>query len=152
MLFFGSTTNDRRKLTANQARRQDSVTGRAEINFGGAREVYLCEFENVNQTKKVKTKKKRSSVQKILQILVVVSKFLRFSTDSWAENTNLGVLGFHLHSSSLRPVNPSGHSSHLGGHNFRLGGHGPGMPPPWRRACREPTNRRLILTLMLTVS
>ena len=29
----------------NQARRQDSVTGGAEINFGGAREVYLCEFE-----------------------------------------------------------------------------------------------------------
>ena len=27
------------------ARRQDSVTGGAEINFGGAREVYLCEFE-----------------------------------------------------------------------------------------------------------
>ena len=28
-----------------QARRQDSVTGVAEINFGGARAVYLCEFE-----------------------------------------------------------------------------------------------------------
>ena len=28
-----------------QARRQDSVTGGAKINFGGAREVYLCEFE-----------------------------------------------------------------------------------------------------------
>ena len=27
------------------AQRQDSVTGGAEINFGGAREVYLCEFE-----------------------------------------------------------------------------------------------------------
>ena len=25
-----------------QARRQDSVTGEAEINLGGAREVYLC--------------------------------------------------------------------------------------------------------------
>ena len=25
-----------------QARRQDSVTGGAEINFGGEREVYLC--------------------------------------------------------------------------------------------------------------
>ena len=51
-----------------QARRQDSVTGWAEINFGGAREVYLCEFErgtgarevytSVDQTKNVKTKKK----------------------------------------------------------------------------------------------
>ena len=28
-----------------QARRQNSVTGGAEINFGGAREVYFCEFE-----------------------------------------------------------------------------------------------------------
>ena len=28
-----------------QARRHDRVTGGAEINFGGAREVYLCEFE-----------------------------------------------------------------------------------------------------------
>ena len=32
------------------ARRQDSVG--AEINFGGAREVYLCEFKSVDQTKK----------------------------------------------------------------------------------------------------
>ena len=32
------------KYTA-QARRQDSVTGGAEINFGGAREVHFCEFE-----------------------------------------------------------------------------------------------------------
>ena len=54
-------------LAFNQARRQDSVAG-------GAREVYLCEFEkgeggtiysSVDQTNKVKTKKKkRSSVQK----------------------------------------------------------------------------------------
>ena len=28
-----------------QARRQDSVTEGAEINFRGAREVYSCEFE-----------------------------------------------------------------------------------------------------------
>ena len=33
------------RRVAIQARRQDSVTGEAEINFGGAREVYLCEFE-----------------------------------------------------------------------------------------------------------
>ena len=37
------------------ARSQDSVTRGAEINFGGAREVYLREFKSVNQTKKVKT-------------------------------------------------------------------------------------------------
>ena len=29
------------KLRDTQARRQDSVTGGAEINFGGAREVYF---------------------------------------------------------------------------------------------------------------
>ena len=60
-----------------QARRQDSVTGGggAEINFGGAREVYLCEFErgtgareiysSVDQTNKVKTIKKRVFSAKI---------------------------------------------------------------------------------------
>ena len=41
-----------------QARRQDSVTGGGRNKFWGAREVYLCEFESVDQTKKVKTKKK----------------------------------------------------------------------------------------------
>ena len=81
------------KNAKTQARRQDSVTkGGAEINFGAAREVYLCEIErgkgareiysSVDQTNKVKTKKKRSSVQKFPQILVVVSKFLRFSANS----------------------------------------------------------------------
>ena len=38
-----------------QARRQDSVTRGAEINFGEVREVYLSEFKSVDQTKKVKT-------------------------------------------------------------------------------------------------
>ena len=38
-----------------QARRQDSATRGAEINFGGAQEVYLREFQSVEQTKKVKT-------------------------------------------------------------------------------------------------
>ena len=38
-----------------QAWRQDSVARRAEINFGGAREVYLREFKSVDQMKKVKT-------------------------------------------------------------------------------------------------
>ena len=38
-----------------QARRQDSVTKGAEINFGGAQEVYLRKFKSVEQTKKVKT-------------------------------------------------------------------------------------------------
>ena len=37
------------------ARRQDCMTRGAEMNFGGAREVYLREFRSVDQTKKVKT-------------------------------------------------------------------------------------------------
>ena len=38
-----------------QTRRQNSMTRGAEMNFGGAREVYLGEFKSVDQTKKVKT-------------------------------------------------------------------------------------------------
>ena len=34
-----------------QARRQDSVTRGADINFGVAREVYLRKFKSVDQTK-----------------------------------------------------------------------------------------------------
>ena len=37
------------------ARHQDSVTRGAEINFGGAREVYLREFKSADQMKKGKT-------------------------------------------------------------------------------------------------
>ena len=58
-----------------------SVTGGAEINFGGAREVY----SSVDQMKKVKYKKKRSSVQKFPQLSVVVSKFLQFFTNSYVK-------------------------------------------------------------------
>ena len=38
-----------------QARCQDSVTRGAEMNFGGAREVYLRKFKSVDQIKKEKT-------------------------------------------------------------------------------------------------
>ena len=58
-----------------QARRQDSVTGGAEINFSGAREVYLCEFDGGTGAQEVKRK---IFVSKFPQILVVGSKFLRF--------------------------------------------------------------------------
>ena len=40
-----------------QARRLDSVTGGQKQILEGAREIYLCEFESVDQTKKVKTTK-----------------------------------------------------------------------------------------------
>ena len=47
----------------------NSVTGGAEINFGGAQEVY----STVDQTKKGKTKQKMSSVQIFSRIFVVDS-------------------------------------------------------------------------------
>ena len=64
-----------------QGRRQNSVTGGGggRIIFLCAREVHLCEFESVDQTKKVKNKEKRSSVQKCPQIFIFI---LRFSTNS----------------------------------------------------------------------
>ena len=60
-----------------------NLGGGAEINFGGARKVYLCEFERGTGAREIYSGvEKRSSVQKFPQILVVVSKFLRFSTKS----------------------------------------------------------------------
>ena len=41
--------------------------------------------------------------------------------DSGAVNTNLGVLGLHLHFSSLEPVNFFGAQSSLGGEQFSFG-------------------------------
>ena len=68
------------------------MTGGAEINFGGARKVYFCEFErgtgareiysSVNQTNKVKTKKKVFSSKIFtnsgyrLKILAIFHEFL----------------------------------------------------------------------------
>ena len=78
-----------------QARRQDSVTGGAEINLkggtgslfmcireghGGTRNLFQCGSNERGEDQKIK---KRSSVQKFLQILVIVSKFLRFFTNSY---------------------------------------------------------------------
>ena len=108
-----------------QARRQDSVTGGAEINFEGTREVCFREFErgtgareiysSLNQTIKVKkkclrfqisansgirlkiraivhefTKKKKKKVfgSKFSQTLIIVSKFLRFFTNSYVKTKN----------------------------------------------------------------
>ena len=89
----------------------------------------------------MKTKKK-VFVPKFTLILVVVSKVFRFSTNSRAVNTNLGVLGLDLHSSSPESVNFFGAQSSLGGHNFRLGGLKQSFggarsrnAPAWRRVC-----------------
>ena len=71
-----------------QAQRQDSVIGGAEINFGEAQEVYLCEFErdtgareiysSVDQTKKVKTKKKKVFVQSFMKYGVSPQKLQKY--------------------------------------------------------------------------
>ena len=61
-----------------QARLQGSVTGGAEINLGGGtRNLFLC-----GSNEQSEDQKKRFSVQKFPQILVIVSKFLRFFTNS----------------------------------------------------------------------
>ena len=116
-----------------QARRQDSVIGGAEINFGEAQEVYLCEFErntgareiysSVDQTKKVKTKKKGLR-PKFYEIWCESTKITKIR----AVNTNLGVSGLDLHPNGPEPVNFFGAQSSLGGAQFSFGGHSPGMP------------------------
>ena len=127
--------------------RQDSLIGWAEINFGGAREVYLSEFErgtgapkiysSVDQTNKVKTKKKRSSSQKFYEIRCESTKITKIRI----VNTNLGVSGLDLYSNSPEPVNFFGAQSSLMGAQFLFGGHtqsfGEARPrngPPWRLA------------------
>ena len=74
--------------------------GGAKINCGGAREVYLCEFErgtgtreiyfSVDQTNKVKTKKKVFS-SKISTNFGYRLKFLRFFTNSQAKTKKKGL-------------------------------------------------------------
>ena len=132
------------------------MTGGAEISFGGAWEVYLCEFErgtrnlfHCGSNEQGEDQKKRSSVQKFPQILVIVSKFLRFFTNSLvmtkkkrsssqnfyeircestkitkirAVNTNFEVLGLDLHSTSPEPVNFFGAHYSLGGAKFSFRG------------------------------
>ena len=64
------------------ARRQDSVTRGAEINLGGAQEVYLCKFKSGDQTKKVKTKKKKKNFSsKIFTNPGFYLKILQFFTN-----------------------------------------------------------------------
>ena len=97
------------------------MTEGAEINFGGAREVY----SSVDQTKKVKTKKKGLQSKEFYEIRCESTKITKkqfLLANSRAVNTNLGVLGLALHSSSPESVNFFGAQSSLGGHNFRLGG------------------------------
>ena len=126
----------------------------------GEREIYSCEFEkstgareiysSVDQTKKVKTKKKVFSTKNYtnsgygLEILAIFLEFLNEDQKKkvfvpkvlwnpvWirAVNTNSGVLSLDFHSTSSEPVNFFGaQSSVAGGTSSHLGGHRPGMPP-----------------------
>ena len=133
------------------------MTGGAEINFGGAREVHLCEFErgtrarevysSLDQTNKVKTKKKKVSCSKIftnsgysLKILAIFHEFLSEDKKKGCRPKNfmksvmsLKKLGKYrwqtlIWASICTPEALSllislGHSPSLGGHNFCLGGH-----------------------------
>ena len=131
--------------------------GGVKINFGRAREVYLCEFESVDQTKKVKTQKKVFCTKIFTnsgcrhEILAIFHEFLSedqkkglfpkcfmksaircestkitkkqfLLANCSAVNTNLGVLGLNLHSSSPKPVNFFGAQSSLEGAQFSFGG------------------------------
>ena len=153
--------NENRFPHSKQARRQDSVTGGSRNKFWGAREVYLCEFERgtgareiyfrVNQTNKVKTKKKGLQFKNFHKFWLSsqnscdFSRILkwrpkkkekRFSSQKFNEmryestnitkirevNTNLGVSGLDLHFISHEPVNFFGAQSSLGGAQFSFGG------------------------------
>ena len=72
----------------------------------------------------MKTKKNRSLSQTFYEIRCESTKITKkqfLLANSRAVNTNLGVLGLDLHSSSPEPVNFFGTQFSLGGHNFRLG-------------------------------
>ena len=95
----------------------------------------------------LKTKKKRSSVQKLYEIWfesTQITKKQFLLSNSRAVNTNLGVLGLDSHSSSPKPVNLFGAQSSLGGAQFLFrgaqaviwGAWPPRNAPPWRRFCR----------------
>ena len=119
-------------------------------------------YSRVDQTNKVKTKKKVFSSKTStnygyrLKILAIFYKFLSEDQKKkvfvpkvlwnpvWAHQNyeNTGVLGLNLHSSSPEPVNFFGAQSSLGGAQFLFrgaqaviwGGTAPEYPP-WRRAC-----------------
>ena len=135
-----------------QARRQDSVTGGGtERNFGGhvkfirvwikrkrwrpkkrscpkistnsgCRLKILAIFHEIGSKDQVKKRSSSQNLNEIRRKFTKITKMQFLLTNSGAVNTNLGILGLDLHSSSLEPVNFLGAQSSLGGHD-------PGMPP-----------------------
>ena len=129
-----------------QARRQDSVTEGAEINFRGAREVYSCEFEKRTRNLSQSGLKEQGEDQRFKGIFRRNRKFKRFfrpktgdfqkkrslfqkcheircqstkTTKLLVANTNSGL---ELHSSSPELVNFFGAQSSIGGVQFLFGG------------------------------
>ena len=128
-----------------QARRQDSVTGRAEINFRGGHEKFiLWEFErdtgareiypNLDQMNKVRSKDsngfsgrnrkfKRFFLPKTGDLQNKKSSSSQKRHEIRCQSTKNTNLGLHLHSSSPEPVNFVGAQSPLKGAQFSFGGH-----------------------------
>ena len=124
------------KFGGAQARRQNSVTGGAELNFGGHEQFIWCEFErgtgareiypSLDQLNKVGSKDSKgfsAPNRKFKQCFQPKTGDLQKKGSSSqkrheircqsTKNTNLG----------LDPVNFFGAQSSLGGHGFRLGRH-----------------------------
>ena len=116
-----------------QARRQDSVTGGAEINFEGHMKFILCEFErgtgareiypSLDQMNKMRSKDSKGfSCRNRKQ---VISKKKSSSSQNRHEircqSTKNTTLSLDLHSSSPEPVNFFGAQSSLGGAQFSFG-------------------------------
>ena len=135
---------------AKEARRQDSVTAGAEINFEGAREVYLCEFErgtgarqicpSLDQINTAKTKNLEGFSGRNQKFKRFRPKTVDLQKQKGLHPKNVMKSGVSprklqkyrwqtpIWASICTPVAPSplissGHSPRLEGHNFRLGGH-----------------------------
>ena len=136
------------KTMKRQARRQDSVTGGAEINFWGAREVYLREFERGTGAREIYfslVQMNKVKIKNLEGFSCRNQKFKRFfrpKTGDLQKKKGLhpknviksGVIRKYRWQTSIwAPLCTSEapdllifseHSPRLGGeHNFRLGGH-----------------------------
>ena len=96
-----------------QARRQDSVTAGAEINFGGAREVDFCEIErgtgareiysSVDQTNKVKTKKKGLQFKNFHEFWLSSQTSCDFSSENQKKKKKKGLCPKSFMKSGVSP-------------------------------------------------
>ena len=105
------------------------MTGRAEINFGGAREIH----SSLDERNKMRSKKSKEFFGRNCKF----KRFFRPKTGDpqkrhkiWCQSTKNTDLDLDLRSRSPNPVNFFRAQSSLGGAQaLSRGGHGPGMPP-----------------------